>query len=102
MTESCETCRFWKRDSNSPPWGDCRRRSPVAAAVRFPRSMIDDSCGEFEPVKIKTSWFTNSSELKVLLKKAIDALKTSDCPSEVELGNHLEEDEQMARKWAFE
>lgn len=55
--ETCAGCRFFTSfDRDSRPemlyFGKCRRRAPVAVAVRtedgFPRVCSDDWCGDFE------------------------------------------------------
>ncbi len=59
---ACEMCRFWVPGTN--PFGECRRRAPVArepntgpgratnythVASRFPETVRQDWCGEYEP-----------------------------------------------------
>lgn len=59
--ETCSTCRFWQRDSmgvDKAVIGECRRRSPALVvitergnqitATRFPETIDDEWCGEWE------------------------------------------------------
>lgn len=49
MADSCQTCRFWKKDTSLN--GLCRRNAPKPDATRFsarwPRTKQDEWCGEF-------------------------------------------------------
>jgi hypothetical protein len=40
MTESCENCRFWKRQSEGRHTGDCRRNAP-RCRDGFQKALID-------------------------------------------------------------
>lgn len=46
---NCSECKFWKEtDDKFPPvYGQCRRRAPRAAEIRFPPTHSYDWCGEW-------------------------------------------------------
>lgn len=57
MSDTCETCRFWKKNDvdNHPNTGMCRRFPPItvscdAGCDPWPWTDYKDWCGEFEPV----------------------------------------------------
>lgn len=64
-TESCETCRFWKRWRSGRSFGSCGRYPPKIMTVdrdtyyesedptlyaNQPPTNFDDWCGEYQPV----------------------------------------------------
>lgn len=56
MSESCETCRFWKEIPESRPWarsqygephlGNCRKTAPTVNKG-FPKTSPSNWCGEY-------------------------------------------------------
>ncbi len=58
MSDTCETCRFWKRKQDGS--GDCCIRAPWVIPdpddrmpyTWFPRTLSDQGCGEHQPKDI--------------------------------------------------
>lgn len=55
MTESCETCKFWRLSVSYPKETgahvkECHRNAPIPAYPMYPRTVAADWCGEFDPM----------------------------------------------------
>lgn len=63
MTDSCETCWFWREPGCEEGTGECHRYAPRPvheveitaneAYARFPMTYAGDWCGEFEKKAVK-------------------------------------------------
>ncbi len=58
MSETCSSCRYWKRLVHDCEDGQCRRHAPVVSKsdfggdiTRWPKSFDTDSCGDFVAIK---------------------------------------------------
>jgi len=57
MTNTCETCKHWKRNPENNSTGDCCIRAPWVILdpdggrpdTWFPRTVYNQGCGEHEP-----------------------------------------------------
>ena len=78
MTESCESCRFWKQDQMGIINGDgkCRKNSPQictdeygTSVTDFPTTDINEWCGEWQEKKVPP--IKAMEEIEQIMKNAM-------------------------------
>jgi hypothetical protein len=70
MTNTCETCKHWKRNPENNSTGDCCIRAPWVILdpdggrpdTWFPRTVYNQGCGEHEPKQADIDNPTNTTE----------------------------------------
>ena len=80
MTESCESCRFWKQSQMGVINGDgkCRIRAPQictdeygGSVTDFPLTEINEWCGEWQEKKVPPIKFESIEQMKQAMKLVI-------------------------------